>query len=77
MAAAALVQAGRDLPGTDHIEIHHDEANSASGAIAHRLVFTEVERVRVPDGPEAPGETGVQVRWRLQTRADNNQQLRN
>ncbi|MGP4013345.1 GNAT family N-acetyltransferase [Streptomyces sp. 4N124] len=66
MAAAALVQAGRDLPGIDRIEIHHDAANSASGAVARRLGFTEVERIRVPGGPEAPGETGVQVRWRLQ-----------
>ncbi|MGW3749045.1 GNAT family N-acetyltransferase [Streptomyces sp. NPDC005134] len=70
MAAAALVQAGRELPGIDRVEIHHDEANSASGAIARRLGFTEVERVRVPDGPEAPGETGVHVRWRLQIRSD-------
>ncbi|GAA3503282.1 GNAT family N-acetyltransferase [Streptomyces prasinosporus] len=72
MAAAALVHAGRVLPGIDRIEIHHDQANSASGAIARRLGFTEVERVRVPDGPQAPGETGVQVRWRLQTGHDKN-----
>ncbi|MEU9631479.1 GNAT family N-acetyltransferase [Streptomyces luteogriseus] len=76
MAAAALVQAGRELPGIDRIEIHHDEANSASGAVARRLGFAEVERVRVPDGPEAPGETGVLVVWRLQIRADTNQQVR-
>ncbi|MFF9090317.1 GNAT family N-acetyltransferase [Streptomyces sp. NPDC014991] len=66
MAAAALVQAGRKLPSTDRIEIHHDEANPASGAVARRLGFTEVERARVPEGPEAPGETGVRVIWRLQ-----------
>ncbi|MGW6925641.1 GNAT family N-acetyltransferase [Streptomyces sp. NPDC054950] len=76
MAAAALVQAGRDLPGIDRIEIHHDAANSASGAVARRLGFTEVERVRVPGGPEAPGETGVQVRWRLQTGAEKDKWLR-
>ncbi|MEW2050932.1 GNAT family N-acetyltransferase [Streptomyces sp. NPDC005476] len=70
MAAAALVQEGRNLPGIDRIEIHHDEANPASGAVARRLGFTEVERVRLPQGPEAPGETGVQVRWRLRTRAE-------
>ncbi|MFI9542936.1 GNAT family N-acetyltransferase [Streptomyces sp. NPDC052016] len=77
MAAAALVQAGRDMPGIDRIEIHHDAANSASGAVARRLGFTEVERVRVPGGPEAPGETGVQVRWRLQIGAERDQWLRN
>ncbi|MFD9099145.1 GNAT family N-acetyltransferase [Streptomyces collinus] len=62
MAAAALVQAGRGLPGIDRIEIHHDEAHPASGAVARRLGFTEM----LPEGPDAPGETGVQVRWRLQ-----------
>ncbi|MFF7987706.1 GNAT family N-acetyltransferase [Streptomyces sp. NPDC007901] len=76
MATAALVQAGQELPGIDHVEIHHDEANSASGAVARRLGFAEVERVRVPDGPEAPGETGVEVIWRLQIRADKDQRVR-
>ncbi|MFJ9815257.1 GNAT family N-acetyltransferase [Streptomyces sp. NPDC101151] len=76
MAAAALVQAGGQLPGIDRIEIHHDEANSASGAVARRLGFTEVERVQVPEGPEAPGETGIHVRWRLQIRAGKDQQGR-
>ncbi|MDI1452735.1 GNAT family N-acetyltransferase [Streptomyces sp. ATE26] len=66
MAAAALVQAGRALRGIDRIEIHHGAPNSASGAVARRLGFTEIEHVRLPDGPDAPGETGVQVRWRLQ-----------
>jgi RimJ/RimL family protein N-acetyltransferase len=65
MAAAALVHAGRRLPGIDRIEIHHDEANHASGAVARRLGFTEAERVRTPDGPAAPGEAGVCVIWRL------------
>lgn len=68
MAAAALVDAGRRLPGIDHIEIHHDAANPASGAVARRLGFTEIERVPSPDGPQAPGETGIHVVWRLQTR---------
>ncbi|MEV3973495.1 GNAT family N-acetyltransferase [Streptomyces sp. NPDC050698] len=76
MAAAALVQAGRDLPGIDRIEIHHDEANSASGAVARRLGFSEVERVRVPGGPKAPGETGAQVRWRLPIGSKKDQWLR-
>jgi hypothetical protein len=57
------------------IEIHHDEANPANGAIARRLGFTEVDRVRVPDGPQAPGETGVQVRWRLLIQDETNQRV--
>ncbi|MBL1088073.1 MULTISPECIES: GNAT family N-acetyltransferase [Streptomyces] len=66
MAAGALVAAGRRLPGIDRIEIHHDEANAASGAVARRLGFAEVERVSLPDGPETPHETGIDVIWRLQ-----------
>lgn len=66
MAAAALVAAGGGLPGIDRIEIHHDEANPASGAVARRLGFTEVERRRLPDGPQTPHETGIDLIWRLQ-----------
>ncbi|WP_328361306.1 GNAT family N-acetyltransferase [Streptomyces sp. NBC_00445] len=69
MAAAALVDAGKGIPDVDRIEIRHDEANPASGAVARRLGFAEVERVREPDGPDAPGEVGVTVIWRLETRA--------
>ncbi|MGW1727894.1 GNAT family N-acetyltransferase [Streptomyces sp. NPDC002306] len=66
MAALALVRQGFRLPGIDRIEIHHDAANPASGAIARRLGFTEVERVRAPEGqPTAPGETGTVVIWRM------------
>ncbi|MFE6157098.1 GNAT family N-acetyltransferase [Streptomyces sp. NPDC057889] len=64
MAAAGLVEAGSRLPGIDRVEIHHDEANPASAAIARRLGFAEVERVTLPDGPQAPGEVGVTVVWR-------------
>ncbi|MFD7232027.1 GNAT family N-acetyltransferase [Streptomyces sp. NPDC059881] len=67
-AVAAAVNAGRRMPGIDRIEIHHDAANHASGAVARRLGFLEIERVRVPEGPTAPGESGIDVIWRLQTR---------
>jgi ribosomal-protein-serine acetyltransferase len=69
MAAAALVHAGRQMPDIDRIEIHHDESNTASGAVARRLGFSEVEHVPEPDGPTAPGEIGVRVIWRLDTQA--------
>nr|WP_260328613.1 GNAT family protein [Streptomyces sp. Ag109_O5-1] len=65
MAAAALVRQGFHLAGTDRIEIHHDAANPASGAVARRLGFIEVERVEAPEGPVAPGEAGVDVIWRM------------
>lgn len=64
-AAAALVHEGFRLADIDRIEIHHDAANRASGAVALRLGFTEVERIHVPEGPSAPGEVGVDVIWRM------------
>jgi RimJ/RimL family protein N-acetyltransferase len=52
--------------GTDHVEIHHDRANAASGRIPAKLGFSRIaER---PVAPETSGEAGVEVIWRL-TRA--------
>ncbi|MET8565387.1 GNAT family protein [Streptomyces flaveolus] len=65
MAAGALVHQGFQLAGIDRVEIHHDAANPASGAVAARLGFTEVGRVQAPDGPAAPGEVGIHVIWRM------------
>lgn len=65
MAAAALVSQGFRLPDIDRIEIHHDAANPASGAVANRLGFTEVEHVPAPEGPTAPSEVGIHVIWRM------------
>lgn len=64
-AVAALVRQGFQLAGIDRIEIHHDAANLASGAVARRLGFTEIERIQVPEGPVAPGEVGIDVIWRM------------
>ncbi|MEV5176706.1 GNAT family protein [Streptomyces flaveolus] len=65
MAAGALVHQGFQLAGIDRVEIHHDAANPASGAVAARLGFTEAGRVQAPDGPAAPGEVGIHVIWRM------------
>ncbi|WP_030759897.1 GNAT family N-acetyltransferase [Streptomyces sp. NRRL F-2664] len=65
MACTALVAEGFRLPGIDRIEIHHDAANHASGAVARRLGFTEAERVPAPEGPLTPGESGIDVIRRL------------
>ncbi|MFE5678562.1 GNAT family N-acetyltransferase [Streptomyces erythrochromogenes] len=65
MAVAGLVDAGFQLDGIDHIEIHHDAANHASGAVARRSGFTEVERVPAPEGPLTSGESGIDVIWRM------------
>jgi ribosomal-protein-serine acetyltransferase len=65
MAAAALVREAFTLPGVDLVEIHHDQANKASGAVPRRLGFTEIGRQPRSQGPTAPGEVGVEVIWRL------------
>ena len=65
-SAAALVGAAFALPDVTRVEIHHDEANKASGAVPQRLGFTVVSR-----GPDAavrgaaPAESGVTVVQRL------------
>ncbi|WP_046778245.1 GNAT family N-acetyltransferase [Streptomyces yangpuensis] len=64
-AVAGLVGQGFRLACTDRVEIHHDVANHASGAVARRLGFTEVERVPAPEGPLTPGESGTDVIWRM------------
>jgi RimJ/RimL family protein N-acetyltransferase len=69
MSAAALLHQGFALARIDRIEIHHDAANLASGAVPRRLGFTEVERRQAPDGPATPGEVGVEVIWRIQSPA--------
>jgi len=63
-AAAALVEAAFALPGIDRVEIVHDEANVASRGVPRKLGFAEVER-RPKDGPHTPGESGVDIVWRM------------
>ncbi|HLI35967.1 MAG TPA: GNAT family N-acetyltransferase [Streptosporangiaceae bacterium] len=62
-AAAALVGQAFALPGIDHVEIVHDEANIASGGVPRKLGFTQVGR-RPLDQPPSGG-TGIGVVWRL------------
>jgi RimJ/RimL family protein N-acetyltransferase len=62
-ATAGLTETGLALPGVDHIEIHHDVANAASGAVPRSLGFREVGRV--PVEATASGEAGEHVIWRL------------
>jgi RimJ/RimL family protein N-acetyltransferase len=63
-ASAALVEQAFALPGVDYVEIMHDLANIASGGVPRRLGFDQLER-RDRSQPEAPGEAGVWVVWRL------------
>ncbi|WP_406110270.1 GNAT family N-acetyltransferase [Kitasatospora purpeofusca] len=56
-AAGALVAEAFRFPGVEHVEIAHDPANHASGAVAARLGFTEDRR--------RPAGTGEELVWRL------------
>jgi RimJ/RimL family protein N-acetyltransferase len=63
LAAAALAEMGLALSTVDRVEIHHDEANLASGAIPARLGFTSLGAF--PEAARAPADIGRDVRWRL------------
>lgn len=66
-AAGALTAVAFALPGTTHVEIHHDTANTASGRVPAKLGFRLVGDE--PDQVAAPGEAGIKRVWRL-TRAE-------
>ncbi|WP_406204302.1 GNAT family N-acetyltransferase [Kitasatospora sp. NBC_01560] len=61
--ARALVDQAFRLPGVDHVEVVHDTANRASGAVPARLGFTE--HARRPAEHPAPAGTGENRIWRL------------
>lgn len=61
-AVSQLLAAGLALPGIDTIEIHVNEANTASARMAQRLGFVLVERRNTKI--VAPGQVGVTLIWR-------------
>ncbi|MEV7602166.1 GNAT family N-acetyltransferase [Kitasatospora sp. NPDC089797] len=61
--ARALTEQAFRLPGVEFVEIVHDPANRASGAVPARLGFTE--HLRRPAEALAPAETGEDQVWRL------------
>lgn len=63
LAAAALTELAFSVRGVQTVEIHHDRANRASGAIPARLGYELV--ATVDDVPEAPGEGGVELQWHI------------
>ncbi|HET6508370.1 MAG TPA: GNAT family N-acetyltransferase [Baekduia sp.] len=67
-AVAQLVAEAFSDPDVDLVQIHHDAANLASGAVARRSGFTDLGTVAKPN-LAAPGETGVERRWRLEREA--------
>jgi ribosomal-protein-serine acetyltransferase len=64
-AAAALTDAALSLPDVDRVEIHHDEANKASGRVPEKLGYELVGEV--PSSPDmiAPGDSGTVKVWRI------------
>jgi ribosomal-protein-serine acetyltransferase len=63
-AAAALTEAAFTLPGIDHVEIHHDQLNLASGRVPAKLGYKVIETRRARFEP-APGESGITQVWRM------------
>ena len=65
-AAAALTEAALALRAITHVEVHHDEANVASGAVPARLGFRKLGVW--PVLAQAPADSGREVRWRIDAR---------
>jgi RimJ/RimL family protein N-acetyltransferase len=61
MAAQALTQVAVALPGTRRVEIHCDEANTASAGVPRKLGY-RLDRVEKHE-LEAPGERGRRMIW--------------
>ncbi len=62
-AAAALTAAAFELPWVDHVEIHHDKENLASGAVPAGLGFQMVQEIYKP--PLADADSGRDLIWRI------------
>jgi ribosomal-protein-serine acetyltransferase len=63
-AAAALTAAALELPGVDHVEIHHDALNLASERVPAKLGYDQVGS-RASESDRAPGESGTAKVWRI------------
>lgn len=63
-AATALTTLAFTLPGIRVVEIHHDQANTASEGIPRKLGFTLVGEYP-KKAPPAPAESGVFKIWRM------------
>jgi len=63
-AGRLLADAAFALPEISFVEIHHDKANVASGGVPRKLGFELV--AEEPRQPEAPGEIGIECRWRME-----------
>jgi ribosomal-protein-serine acetyltransferase len=64
-AAGLLTEACLAMPDVEAVEILHDRANGASGAIPARLGYAHVGEEPKTISPLAPGESGIHWLWRL------------
>jgi RimJ/RimL family protein N-acetyltransferase len=62
-AVLALVRVAFDASGTERVEIHCDEANARSAAVARRAAFTLVDTFDDADRNWAPALTGRTMVW--------------
>ena len=60
-AVLALAEAGLEWPGIDHVEIHHDVENHASGRVAAKAGFQELGVI--PAERQAPRDSGTDLVW--------------
>jgi RimJ/RimL family protein N-acetyltransferase len=67
LAAGMLTDAAFTLPAVEFVEIHHDRANTRSGAVPERLGYRLLSEVVAP--PKAPSDVGIECQWRV-TRAE-------
>jgi ribosomal-protein-serine acetyltransferase len=63
-AVRALIEAAFTVDGITHVEIHHDDANSASRRVPEKTGFALVEER--PSEVAAPAEAGIDIIWRLE-----------
>lgn len=61
-AAGLLTEAALAVPDARAVEIRHDEANEASGAVPQRLGYTLVGHA--PNRAPAPADSGTDLVWR-------------
>lgn len=61
-AARLLTEAALAMPDVRAVEIRHDEANTASGAVPRRLGYTLVGKA--PNRAPAPADSGTDLVWR-------------
>ena len=67
LAAALLSEVALGPAGAEAVEIHHDRANRRSARIPARLGYERVGAATV--AVTAPGEVGVEWRWRMTAEA--------